>query len=250
MSAVITANPCNPSAAAVAAAHNAAYPGELEAIPGETAGNPIVEQKNSGKTAERLETVLESLGRYGLPYAQWLAIYRGIVTNGYFVAELAVRPVGNPGLPGYTGDDVLTPEKCLTFETSKPRLPEAMLNDYRAAGLGDEIQLSDVERIVCWEGIPKRVKRGRRFIWLQKQDATWVRHHVGTKRDINERQLQNALKFTGLKLKQVTFHRPAPEICRQCDESCDPTGPIAGSMEPLCMVHNGRIVALIMPMES
>lgn len=243
---VITANPCNPAAARVAAAHNAANP--LEDIPGETAGNPIIERKNSGKTAERLETVLEALGRFGLPYAQWLAIYRGIVTNGYFVAELAVRPAGNPGLPGYTGDDVLTAEQCLLFEKSEPRGPETMLETFRAAGLGDEIQLSEVERIVCWEGIPKRVKRGRRFVWMQKQDATWVRHHVGTKRDIAERQLQNALKFTGLKLKQVTFHRPAPEICRR-DETCNPTGPVPGSAEPVCMVHNGRIVALIMPME-
>jgi len=242
---VMTANPCNPAAARVAEYHNN---NPLETIPGETAGNPIIEEKNSGKTAQRLEAILEGLSRFGLPYAQWLAIYRGIVTNGYFVAELAVRPVGNPGLPGYTGDDVLTPEQCLTFETSEPRGPETMLSDFRAAGLGDEIQLSEVERIVYWSGIPKRVKRGRRFIWLQKQDATWVRHHVGTKRDIAERQLQNALKFTGLKLKQVTFHRPAPEICRR-DETCNPTGPVPGFAEPVCMVHNGRIVALIMPME-
>lgn len=246
---VITANPCNLAAAAVAAAHNAAYPGELEAIPGETAGNPIIEEKNSGKTAQRLETILEGLGRFGLPYAQWLAIYRGIVTNCYFVAELAVRPAGNPGLLGYTGNDVLTAEQCLTFETSEPRGPETMLSDFRAAGLGDEIQLSEVERIVCWSGIPKRVKIGRRFLWVQKRDATWVRHHVGTKRDIAERQLQNALKFTGLKLRQVTFHRPGAEMCRRGDETCNPTGPVPGFAEPVCMVHNGRIVALIMPME-
>lgn len=243
---VITANPCNPAAARVAEYHNS---NPLETIPGETAGNPIFERKNSGKTAEKLEAVLEGIDRFGLPYAQWLAIYRGIVTNARFIAELAVRPAGNPGLPGYTGTDVLTAEQCLLFEESKPRGPETMLETFRAAGLGDEIQMSEPDCIVLFDGIPKRVKRGRRWVWVQKQDSTWVRHHVGTKRDISERQLQNVLKFTGLKLKQVTFHRPGAEMCKRGDKFCNPTGPIPGDLEPICVAHNGRIVALIMPME-
>ena len=243
---VITANPCNPSAAAVAAAHNAANP--LADIPGETITNPIIERRNVGRSAESLDQVMESLNRWGMPYVQWLAIHRGIVTNCKFVASLAVRPAGNPGLPGFTGDDVLTEEQVDQFEASKPREPEMILARFRAAGIGPQLELSAPLQIEV-SGIPVRVKRGRRWVWAQKVSAVWVRTQLGQNRYFAERELQNALKFAGLRASQVTFHRPGREMCLRGDDRCNPDGTTPGKSEPICVVHHGHIVALVMPCE-
>lgn len=242
---VITANPCNPAAARVAEYHNS---NPLETIPGETITNPIIERRNVGRSAQSLEQVMESLNRWGMPYVQWLAIYRGIVTNCKFIADLAVRPAGNPGLPGFAGDDILTEEQVDQFETSKPREPELMLARFRAAGLGAQLELSAPVQIEVSE-MPERKKRGRRWVWVQKVSAVWVRTQLGTSRYFCERELQNALKFAGLRASQVTFHRPGAEMCLRGDERCNPVGTKPGKEEPVCVVHHGHIVALVMPCE-
>lgn len=241
----ITANPCNPAAARVAEYHNS---NPLETIPGETITNPIIERRNVGRSSQSLEQVMESLNRWGMPYVQWLAIYRGIVTNCKFIADLAVRPAGNPGLPGFSGDDVLTEDQIGQFEESKPREPELMLARFRAAGLGAQLELSAPVQIEVSE-MPERMKRGRRWVWVQKVSAVWVRTQLGASRYFCERELQNALKFAGLRASQVTFHRPGAEMCLRGDNNCNPLGTKPGEKEPICVVHHGHIVALVMPCE-
>lgn len=233
----ITANPCNPAAVAIAAAATAARTAALEAIPGCTKQNPLLKINKSSKTPLTVQKCIESARhRFGIAYYNWLAWEHGIVTDGRFILQLAAKHRPTGPLPGYPADETLTPEQCERFASDKPRLQQTMLEDQRKAGYDREpLQLSEVEVYSCRESAQQR-KRGSARVWESVEHQTHTRR-LPDGRLLSEQFIQTIVKLCGVKLKDITWHRPANH-----GENIN--------LEPVCAVANGWIVALVMTMNN
>lgn len=193
---VITANVCDASTYAVAEAHNASQVGC-------SMDNPYVITRYTPATAQPLQKVFEDWStRNGGPEAA-AAILRssGIVPHNAWLCVAKKREVVRAEVPALTE---LMVWRCWELNTSK---------------LGDEVTLGDAVEQVS-EGTPgqitkyswQRYKLGRTSIGkFVREDIISTVRTISDNREelVCERILQNCLRHSGLRLRDVRFRRSA-----------------------------------------
>lgn len=227
----ITANLCNPAAAAVAAAHN-----ETAEHPLGSVQNPIINVRRSGRGAQTLRQILG--GRRGARAFQWLLVRRGILTNGVFMVKVPVRlrPVDFAAI-GLPPADTLTDADAVEFDENPRRAMANFLEQHKAEGLGERLQLGEPYAEQVSDGYPKYTRMGNGLRKYVENVTEWWRRDVGNGRCICDRQLQNMLRWGGMKLPDVALYRLGGRKT-------------LGLSEPIVVVHCGNTVGLIMPIEN
>jgi len=193
---VITANVCDPSTYAVAEAHNASQVGCSRY-------NPYVITRYTPATSQPLQKVLDEWpSRYGGSGAAAAILQScGLVPNLAWTCVGKKRDIVRSDSPVFMGKMVLS------------------VWDSNTAKLGSEVTLGDAVEQVS-EGTPgqitkyswQRYKLGRTSIgrWVREDIISTVRTISDNREElVCERILQNCLRHSGLRLRDVRFCRSA-----------------------------------------
>lgn len=193
---VITANVCDPSTYAVAEAHNASQVGCSR-------DNPYVITRYTPATSQPLQKVLDEWStRNGGPEAAAAILQScGLVPHNSWLCVGKRREVVRSDSPVFMERKVMD---CWNENTAE---------------LGDEVTLGDAAESVL-EGSPhnitkysfQRYRLGRTSIgkWVREDIISTVRTISDNREElVCERILQNCLRHSGLRLRDVRFRRSA-----------------------------------------